>query len=302
MKRINLLRLSFLLALGALIFVPVSCSSSDDTDDTVAMTDSDGDGVADANDECPNAAGSAALNGCPDGDGDGVADKDDSCPNEAGLAALGGCPDGDGDGVADKDDACPNEAGVAALDGCPEDATESTDVIGSSLLKINCGGPEVTIAGETFLEDQYRFGPVAEYLADDSVTEIANTDLDTIYLTETITDNDNNGGPISYEIPVSNGTYTVKLYFAEIYWGVTKRDGMGDGGGEGSRIMDVDIEEMSILNNFDVFMAAGGAATAITKMYDIEVTDGVITIVFTSSVDKPKISAIEIFGDGTINP
>ncbi len=81
--------------------------------------DADGDGIEDSKDACPNEAGSKEMNGCPDADGDGVADKDDACPNEAGLAALAGCPDADGDGVADKDDACPNEAGPAANKGCP---------------------------------------------------------------------------------------------------------------------------------------------------------------------------------------
>jgi hypothetical protein len=42
------------------------------------------------------------LNGCPDTDGDGIADKDDECPNEAGPVSLKGCPDTDGDGVAEK--------------------------------------------------------------------------------------------------------------------------------------------------------------------------------------------------------
>ncbi len=81
--------------------------------------DSDGDGIEDGKDSCPNEAGSKEMNGCPDSDGDGIADKDDACPNEAGLAALAGCPDADGDGVADKDDECPNEAGPAENKGCP---------------------------------------------------------------------------------------------------------------------------------------------------------------------------------------
>ncbi|HMB62886.1 MAG TPA: thrombospondin type 3 repeat-containing protein, partial [Eudoraea sp.] len=81
--------------------------------------DSDGDGIEDGKDSCPNEAGSKEMNGCPDSDGDGIADKDDACPNEAGLAALAGCPDADGDGVADKDDQCPNEAGPADNNGCP---------------------------------------------------------------------------------------------------------------------------------------------------------------------------------------
>ena len=82
--------------------------------------DSDGDGVYDKEDACPEVAGLAEFNGCPDADGDGVKDSDDACPNTAGLAAMNGCPDADGDGVADKDDMCPNEKGTKANKGCPD--------------------------------------------------------------------------------------------------------------------------------------------------------------------------------------
>lgn len=81
--------------------------------------DSDGDGIEDSKDTCPNEAGLAEYDGCPDSDGDGVPDNTDKCPNTPGLASLDGCPDADGDGVADGDDNCPNEAGPAANNGCP---------------------------------------------------------------------------------------------------------------------------------------------------------------------------------------
>lgn len=81
--------------------------------------DSDGDGVMDKDDKCPNQAGPKSLNGCPDSDGDGVADKDDKCPNVAGLKVFNGCPDSDGDGIEDSKDKCPNVFGVAKYNGCP---------------------------------------------------------------------------------------------------------------------------------------------------------------------------------------
>ena len=81
--------------------------------------DSDNDGIEDAKDDCPNTAGLAEFNGCPDSDGDGIRDQDDKCPTVAGPKELMGCPDTDGDGVADVDDKCPNEAGPAANGGCP---------------------------------------------------------------------------------------------------------------------------------------------------------------------------------------
>lgn len=82
--------------------------------------DTDGDGIVDGSDACPDVAGLAAFNGCPDTDGDGIADKDDACPDVAGPASTKGCPDADGDGLADKDDKCPTVAGPKSNQGCPE--------------------------------------------------------------------------------------------------------------------------------------------------------------------------------------
>ncbi len=82
--------------------------------------DTDGDGVYDKDDTCPEVAGLKEFNGCPDADGDGIKDSDDACPNTPGLVAMNGCPDADGDGVADKDDMCANEIGTKANNGCPD--------------------------------------------------------------------------------------------------------------------------------------------------------------------------------------
>ena len=91
--------------------------------------DTDGDGIQDSADSCPDVAGLAALNGCPDTDGDGIADKDDACPNEVGPIALKGCPDTDGDGVADKNDKCPTVAGPKDNAGCPWPDTDGDGVL-----------------------------------------------------------------------------------------------------------------------------------------------------------------------------
>ncbi len=82
--------------------------------------DTDGDGIYDKYDACPDVAGPKSLNGCPDTDGDTVLDKDDSCPDVAGLVEFKGCPDTDKDGVQDSEDACPDVAGLKALNGCPD--------------------------------------------------------------------------------------------------------------------------------------------------------------------------------------
>jgi OOP family OmpA-OmpF porin len=98
-----------------------ACPEEAGTPELNGCPDADGDGIADKDDACPNAAGDASMNGCPDSDGDGVADNVDKCPQKVGDAANEGCPwdDADGDGIPDKEDACPNESGEAANNGCP---------------------------------------------------------------------------------------------------------------------------------------------------------------------------------------
>lgn len=125
--------------------------------------DADGDGIEDSKDACPNEAGSKEMNGCPDADGDGIADKDDACPNEAGTAALNGCPDADGDGVADKDDKCPSEAGPAANNGCPWEDKDKDGVLDKddkcpevAGTVANNGCPEVTEEVQKQLNDYAR--------------------------------------------------------------------------------------------------------------------------------------------------
>jgi outer membrane protein OmpA-like peptidoglycan-associated protein len=96
----------------------------------VPQRDSDGDGVVDHRDKCPNTPRGATvdMNGCPmDSDGDGVYDGIDQCPNtpKGWPVDTKGCPlDSDGDGVPDGTDKCPNTPKGATVDmnGCPMDS------------------------------------------------------------------------------------------------------------------------------------------------------------------------------------
>ncbi|HKL32942.1 MAG TPA: OmpA family protein [Tangfeifania sp.] len=93
-------------------------------DENGCPLDRDGDGVPDYKDDCPDEPGTPELNGCPDRDGDGIADKDDECPDTPGLAKFNGCPDSDGDGVPDQRDECPDTPAGCPVDdrGCPLDS------------------------------------------------------------------------------------------------------------------------------------------------------------------------------------
>ena len=98
--------------------------------------DSDGDGIPDDVDKCPNEPedkdGFQDADGCPDPDNDhdGIPDAQDKCPNDPedkdGFQDADGCPDpdNDNDGIPDAQDKCPNEPedkdGFQDADGCPD--------------------------------------------------------------------------------------------------------------------------------------------------------------------------------------
>ena len=91
----------------------------------IKKADRDNDGVADAEDTCPDEAGMVFSNGCPDRDQDGTPDAADACPDTAGIPEASGCPsivagDRDGDGTPDETDACPDASGSPLTEGCPD--------------------------------------------------------------------------------------------------------------------------------------------------------------------------------------
>jgi outer membrane protein OmpA-like peptidoglycan-associated protein len=96
----------------------------------IEETDTDGDGLADKDDQCPSLPGPADTRGCPreaprDRDGDGISEALDRCPEQKedldGFEDEDGCPDldNDRDGIVDGSDKCPSEAGPLQNVGCP---------------------------------------------------------------------------------------------------------------------------------------------------------------------------------------
>ena len=157
-------------------------------------------------------------------------------------------------------------------------------------LRINAGGPEITHDGKLFSADQFFQGGMS----------FSNTNAQVPALFQT----ERTASPptFDYQIPVTNGDYTIILHFAEIYWGASG----GGPGGIGQRIFDVSIENTLVLDNYDI-NADVGAETVVAKSFDTNVTDGVLNINFSAltsdgGVNQPKISAIEIIGSSSNAP
>lgn len=87
---------------------------------SISPKDTDGDGLLDKDDRCPEDPGPLENKGCPDRDGDGISDRADKCPDTPGIRSLRGCPDTDEDGIADNEDDCPSLAGPEENNGCPD--------------------------------------------------------------------------------------------------------------------------------------------------------------------------------------
>ena len=94
------------------------------------VVDTDGDGVQDEQDQCPDTPSGRIVNeqGCElDSDNDGVLDGVDQCPSTAAgviVDSLGCNQDNDSDGVLNESDACPGTALTAVVDekGCELDS------------------------------------------------------------------------------------------------------------------------------------------------------------------------------------
>ncbi len=128
-----------------------------------APTDSDGDGVPDAEDACPSIVGDASpgayRRGCPpDRDRDGIFDRDDHCPDVPGVASSdplkNGCPlDTDGDGIPDDKDACPTIKGPENADPTKNGCPTSVRLVGTEIVileQVNFATGKAEIKPESF--------------------------------------------------------------------------------------------------------------------------------------------------------
>lgn len=98
-----------------------------------------------------------------------------------------------------------------------------------------------------------------------------------------------NIGNFSYNVPMTNGEYTVELMFAEVFFSQA-----------GRRVFSVNIEDQASITNLDVF-AEVGANNALSEVFNVSVRDGSLDIEFTPTVENPMISGIRILPKSVVD-
>jgi len=137
----------------------------------------------------------------------------------------------------------------------------------------NCGG------------DAYRSEEGVYYTADSKYSgggtysggsAISGTTDDALYVKERY------GSTFSYKIPLPNKEYKLTLMYAEVFHD-----------SQGRRVFDVFIEGAKVSANLDIWSKVGKNA-AYNETHVVKVSDGELTISFTTIKDNAKISAIKV--------
>lgn len=97
-------------------------------------------------------------------------------------------------------------------------------------------------------------------------------------------------GSFSYAIPVENGDYTVALHFTEMYHEVT-----------GGRVFGVSVENNNVLSNFDLFDEVGHDSAYTFANLETRVSDGILSIAVSTSVDNGTLSGILVQSKGGVS-
>ncbi|NKI31952.1 malectin domain-containing carbohydrate-binding protein [Croceivirga thetidis] len=150
-------------------------------------------------------------------------------------------------------------------------------------LRINAGGPETVLGGDTFIADAFFTGGSTASNSGLAVPELHRTERSSPTK------------EFGYELPLVNGQYEVTLYFTEIFWGLGTRPGVG------ARVFDVQLEGSTVLDDFDI-VADSGAGVAVSKTFTITVLDGQFDLYLESlgsdGANQPTLSGIEIVSQG----
>jgi hypothetical protein len=151
-------------------------------------------------------------------------------------------------------------------------------------IRIRCGYSRPIFKdeeGNVWTGDRYFTGGAVTELPNQHIARTRNPEL---YLTART-------GVFLYKIPLAPGTYELRLHFAE----TTYSPASSLGGGENSRVFDIQLNGSPLLKQFDIVSDAGANTADVRVFRDISPSqDGYLHLDFAGSLGLPIINAIEI--------
>jgi beta-glucanase (GH16 family) len=145
-------------------------------------------------------------------------------------------------------------------------------------VKINCGGPTALdyladVAWTKNTEFGFLDGNSSIY---PSTLQISGTDEDVIFQSDKY-------GMVTYKVRLPNGSYDIKLLFAEKYFNSS-----------GSRVFDVYFEQNRVIENLDIYQTVGKDAALVREITNVAIDDGVLDIQFAEKIDNALLCGIVI--------
>lgn len=92
------------------------------------------------------------------------------------------------------------------------------------------------------------------------------------------------GSNLVYTAAVPDGTYTVRLHFAELVWTEA-----------GHRSFNVTVEGQTVLTNFDIWPAAGGKDRAVTRTFENVAITGGLQVTGLATLGVAQFNGVEIW-------
>jgi hypothetical protein len=163
---------------------------------------------------------------------------------------------------------------------------EEPKVAAKLVMRVNCGSsvPYEDEAGNKWLagrafDAEEKYGSIGGTAVERVPQKIEGTKCPKVYLTELY-------GMTGYKFLVPNGTYTVRLHFAETFEEIYMA---------GERVFDVAVQDKAAIKGMDPFKEGGGLFKPVVKeVKDVEVKNGELVIGFKENVQQPEINGIEV--------
>lgn len=199
-----------------------------------------------------------------------------------GTSLLGGCGGGNPDPISVSSDTS-SSAFLSSSSAASNQVESSQGESSSSVVPIpsesnlvyavNAGGPEVLFEGVNYQADRFYRGGTPNETASD----ILQTNEDALYQTERY-------GATTYQIPVTNANYSVRLHFVEMFQNAGN-----------ARSFSVLVEGEPVIESVDLFERVGANTPYEVNVPLVMVADENLTIELITEIDNATISGFAIY-------